>query len=108
MSSLRDGEGTYAAEAYELETQPSVEDTLSQNKFPQGYNEYGDEDDYLPGEDTEDARAILLQDLDATNGTSPVLKSKEYDPSDDSAAAMVHRVRPSLHQVAPCISDSHF
>jgi hypothetical protein len=101
MSSLRDGADDYAAEAYELETEPSAKDTASRNTLPHGYNEYGDDDEYLPGEDTEDARAILLQDLDATNGSSPVLKSKEYDPSDDSAAAMVHRVRPSLHQMTP-------
>ena len=97
-SSLRDGRSVYAAEEYELENEQAAEESARRNTFLRDYNEPGEEDESLSGEDTEDARAILLQNLDAARDPRPVLKSKEYDVSDDSAAAMVHRVRLSLHQ----------
>jgi hypothetical protein len=95
--SLRDGKGVYAAEEYELENEPAAEESVRQNTFLRDYNEPGEQDESLSGEDTEDARAILLQHLDAARDPRPALKSKEYDVSDDSAAAMVYRVRPLFH-----------
>jgi len=94
MSLPRDGDEGHAAEAFVLENEQAEKGSGPQHSYE--YSGYGDEEESLLGEDTEDARAILLQNLGEANGSRTTLKSKEYDPSDDSAAAMVHRVRVSL------------
>lgn len=92
MSPAHDDEGDYAAEAFELDPEGSPKRRSTGNVVRR---EYGDEDadnDYLAGGDTEDDRAILLRQLNGSNGAPHSTKTPHYDPSDDSAAAMVSRV----------------
>lgn len=59
----------------------------------QDYDE-GDDDDYIGADDDEDSRAILLQELGGPAGSPNFKKAGDFDASDDSPAAMVHRVSP--------------
>lgn len=103
MPPTRHSEDDYAAEAYDLDPEASPKSLSGQNGVRHHYhNDDGDLDnDYLAGEETEDDRAILLQEMNGSNGAHISTKSPEYDPSDDSAAAMVHRVRHVLARLLP-------
>lgn len=101
MPSKTHSDDDYAAEAFELDSEPSPKNSSSQNGIRRDYHHdeerEGDlENDYLAGEETEDDRAILLRELNESNGPRISSKATEYDASDDSAAAMVHRVSHAL------------
>lgn len=59
--------------------------------------------EYVAGDDTEDSRAILLQEINGEDRERTTLKSVKYDPSDDSPEAMVHRVRFSHNCHRPSV-----
>lgn len=90
-----DGEDdVYAAEAYSLDPEDSPRSVSHRNGVRHDYSKVEEDadDEYVGGEETEDSRAILLQEINGSNGNRTTLKATEYDASDDSAAAMVHRV----------------
>jgi hypothetical protein len=66
--------------------QPLVTSAVRQN-----YDE--SDDDYIGGDDAEDSRAILLQEVGGPSNGNTLKSVEEFDPADDTAAAMVHRVR---------------
>lgn len=100
MPSKTHSDDDYAAEAFELDSEASPKKSSFENGVRRDYHHdelEGDlENDYLAGEETEDDRAILLRDLNESNLSRISDKTTEYDASDDSAAAMVHRVSRAL------------
>lgn len=97
-----DGEDdVYAAEAYSLDPEDSPRSVSHRNGVRHDYGKVQDDadDDYVGGEETEDSRAILLQEMNGLNRNRTTLKATEYDASDDSAAAMVHRVCGDTYSV---------
>lgn len=59
----------------------------------QDYDDTEDED-YASGSNGEDSRAILLQEMGGRAEGPTLKRTVDFDPLDDSPAAMVHRVRP--------------
>ncbi|KAF8318464.1 OPT superfamily oligopeptide transporter [Clavulina sp. PMI_390] len=86
----------YAAEAYELVPEAPTDSVKAGNGHSNGESRYSNdlERDYPLADDGEDDRAILLQEMNGGPEPRVFTTKVEYDPSDDSAAAMVHRAVP--------------